>query len=102
MNSKNSRLKTLSGYASNRVQCNKQQLANIKDAINDYLNRIEDCVEKIRTREYCYIDNIKSISELAQRVRVLVELDLVYNTNLSVSTHIEKELELLENDNEQI
>lgn len=98
MNSKNSRLKTLNGYVSNRVQCNKQQLANIKDAINDYLDRIEDCVEKIRTREYCYIDNIKSISELAQRLRVLVELDLMYNTNLSVSTHIEKELELLKND----
>ena len=46
MNSKNSRLKTLSGYASNRVQCNKQQLANITNSINDYLNRIEDCVEK--------------------------------------------------------
>ena len=98
MNSKNSRINTLNGYVSNRVQCNKQQLANIKDAINDYLDRIEDCVEKIRTREYCYIDNIKSISELAQRLRVLVELDLMYNTNLSVSTHIEKELELLKND----
>ena len=98
MNSKNSRIKTLSGYVSNRVQCNKQQLANIKDAINDYLNRIEDCVEKIRTREYCYIDNIKAISELASRLRVLLELDLMLNTNLSVSTHIKKELELLEND----
>lgn len=98
MNSKNSRLKTLSGYVSNRVQCNKQQLENTTDAINDYLNRIEDYVEKIRRREYCYIGNTKSISELAQRLRVLLELDLIYNTNLSVSTHIEKELELLEND----
>ena len=100
MNSKNSRIKTLSGYVSNRVQCNEQQLANITDAINDYLNRIVDCVERIRTREYCYIDNTKSISELASRLRVLLELDLVYNTNLSVSTHIEKELELLKNDAE--
>lgn len=98
MNSKNSRIKTLSGYVSNRVQCNKQQLANTTDAINDYLNRIEDYVEKIRRREYCYIDNIKAISELASRLRVLLELDLMLNTNLSVSTHIEKELELLEND----
>lgn len=100
MNSKNSRLKTLSSYASNRVQCDEQQLANITNTINDYLNRIEDYAEKIRTRAHSYIDDIKSISELAQRLRVLVELDLVYNTNLSVSTHIEKELELLKNDTE--
>lgn len=100
MNSKKSRLKTLSSYASNRVQCNKQQLANIKDAINDYLNRIEDYVEKIRAEKGYSVDNIKSILELASRLRVLVEVDLVYNTNLSVSTHIEKELELLKNDNE--
>lgn len=100
MNSKKSRLKTLSGYASNRVQCNEQQLANIKDAINDYLNRIEDYVKKIRAEKGYSVDNIKSILELASRLRVLVEIDLVYNTNLSVSTHIEKELELLKNDNE--
>lgn len=98
MNSKNSRLKTLSGYASNRVQCNKQQLANITNVINDYINRIVDYAEKIRTKEYNYIDDIKSISELASRLRVLLELELVYNTNLSVSTHIKNELELLEND----
>lgn len=98
MNNKETDMENLKSYVSNRVSCNKQQLANIKDAINDCLNRIEDYVEKIRTREYCYIDNIKSISELASRLRVLLELDLMLNTNLSVSTHIEKELELLEND----
>ena len=95
MNSKNSRLKTLSDYASNRVQCNKQQLANTTVVINDYLNIIEDCVEAIRTEKEYAVDNIKSILELASRLRVLLELDLIYNTNLSVSTHIEKELEAL-------
>lgn len=98
MNSKNSRLKTLSGYVSNRVQCNKQQLANTTDVINDGLNRIEDYVKRIRRRDYCYIDNIKAVGELTSRLRVLLELELMLNTNLNVSTHIKKELELLEND----
>lgn len=50
---------------------------------------------------YHYFDEYDieiSESELASRLRVLLELDLMLNTNLSVSTHIEKELELLEND----
>ena len=98
MNNKETNMENLKSYVSNRVSCNEQQLANITNAINDYLNRIVDCVERIRTREYCYIDNTKSISELASRLRVLLELDLVYNTNLSVSTHIEKELEVLKDD----
>ena len=100
MNNKETNIKNLKSYVSNKVQCNKQQLANTTDAINDYLNRIEDYVKKIRAEKGYSVDNIKSILELASRLRVLLELDLVYNTNLSVSTHIEKELELLENDTE--
>lgn len=83
---------------SNRVQCNEQQLANITDAIQDYLNRIEDYVEKIRVRKAHRVDSIKSIIELASRLRVLVELELVYGTNLSTSTLIRKELEILKDD----
>ena len=91
-------LEELKRYVANNVECDLQQYENTDGTIKDYLNRIEDYVKKIRRREYCYIDNIKAISELASRLRVLLELDLIYNTNLSVSTHIEKELELLEND----
>ena len=95
MNNKETNMKNLKRYVSNRVSCNKQRLANTTDAINDYLNRIEDCVEAIRTEKGHLVDNIKSILELASRLRVLLELNLVYNTNLSVSTHIEKVLEAL-------
>lgn len=46
MNNKETNMENLKSYVSNRVSCNKQQLANTTDAINDYLNRIEDYVKK--------------------------------------------------------
>lgn len=100
MNNKETDMENLKSYVSNRVSCNKQQLENIVDAIQDYLNRIEDYVEKIRARKGYRVDSIKSIIELASRLRVLVELELVYDTNLSTSALIRKELEFLENDTE--
>ena len=100
MNNKETNMENLKSYVSNRVGCNKQQLENIVDTIQDDLNQIEDYVKKIRARKGYRVDSIKSIIELASRLRVLVELELEYGNNLSASTHIEKELEALKNDTE--
>lgn len=100
MNNKGTDMENLKSYVSNRVSCDKQQLENIVDTIQDDLNQIEDYVKKIRARKGYRVDSIKSIIELALRLRVLVELELVYGNNLSASTLIRKDLELLENDNE--
>ena len=77
-----------------------KQYENTDSTIKDYLNRIEDYVEAIRAKKGYSVDNVKSILELASRLRVLVELELVYGNNLSTSALIRKDLELLENDNE--
>ena len=95
MNNKETNMENLKSYVSNRVSCNKQQLENIVDTIQDCLNQIEGLCKKIRSRKGYRVDSIKSIIELASRLRVLVELELVYNTNLSASALIRKDLELL-------
>lgn len=46
MNKKGTDIENLKSYVSNRVGCNKQQLENIVDTIQDDLNQIEDYVKK--------------------------------------------------------
>lgn len=94
----NNRTKTLSEYVSNRVSHDKHQLANTTSTIRDYVDRIDDCLAKIRDDDY-NIDNLKTIVELALRLRILYELRISYESSLSSDAHIQKEVvEVLEND----
>lgn len=100
MNSKNSRIKNLRGYASNRVQCNKQHIFNVQELFNRYLVQIEENIKKIKEKEEYRFECCKDIYELASRLRILCELDLQYATELGVAEHILRDLEALKNDTE--
>ena len=93
MNSKNSRIKTLSGYVSNRVQCNKQHIFNVQEVFNRYLSQIEENIKKIKEKKEYRFECCKDIYELASRLRILCELDLQYATELELVEHILRELE---------
>lgn len=95
MNSnKREHLEDLKKYVANNVKCDIQQFKNTDSTIKDYLNRIEDYVEAIRTEKGYSVDNIKSILELASRLRVLVEMKIQFSTEINRHTHIKNELEI--------
>lgn len=89
-------LEELKRYTTNNVECVLQQYENIDSAIKDYLNRIEDYVEAIRSKKGYSVDNVKSILELASRLRVLLEMKIQFSTEINRHTHIERVLESLE------
>lgn len=96
MNSnKKEHLEELKRYVANNVKCDLQQYENIDSTIKDYLNRIEDYVGSIRAEKGYSVDNVKSILELASRLRVLVEMKIQFSTEINRHTHIEKVLEAL-------
>ena len=51
-------------------------------------------MEAIRTEKGYSVDNIKSILELASRLRVLVEMKIQFSTEINRHTHIKNELEI--------
>ena len=96
MNSnKKEHLEELKRYVANNVECDLQQYENTDSTIKDYLNRIEDYVGSIRAERGYSVDNVKSILELASRLRVLVEMKIQFSTEINRHTHIEKVLEAL-------
>lgn len=88
-------LEELKRYVANNAECDLQQYENTDSTIKDYLNRIEDYVEAIRSKKGYSIDYINSILELASRLRVLTELKMQLSTEINRHTHIEKVLENL-------
>lgn len=86
-------LEELKRYVANNAECDLQQYENTDSTIKDYLNRIEDYVEAIRSKKGYSVDYINSILELASRLRVLTELKIQLSTELNRHTHIEKVLE---------
>lgn len=88
-------LEELKRYVANNVECDLQQYENTDGTIKDYLNRIEDYVEAIRSKKGYSVDYINSILELASRLRVLTELKMQLSTELNRHTHIERALESL-------
>ena len=88
-------LEELKRYVTNNAECDLQQYENTDSTIKDYLNRIEDYVEAIRSKKGYSVDYINSILELASRLRVLTELKIQLSTELNRHTHIEKVLENL-------
>lgn len=96
MNNKEARIEALKGYVNNRAHCNNQQLINTNNTFNEYLQGIENLIKQIKKGKAYPVDELKSIIELASRLRVLVELRGLYTTELSSANHIQKELESLE------
>lgn len=88
-------LEELKRYVANNAECDLQQYENTDGTIKDYLNRIEDYVEAIRSKKGYSVDYINSILELASRLRVLTELKIQLSTELNRHTHIERVLESL-------
>lgn len=88
-------LEKLKGCILNSVNCNKRQLLNTVETINNYLDEIDNLLIKIREGETNNIENLKRITELSVRLRVLFELKILYNSNVSVTSYIRKELEAL-------
>lgn len=88
-------LEELKRYVANNTECDLQQYENTDSTIKDYLNRIEDYVEAIRSKKGYSVDYINSILELASRLRVLTELKMQLSTEINRHTHIEKVLENL-------
>ena len=88
-------LEELKRYVANNVECDLQQYENTDSTIKDYLNRIEDYVEAIRSKNGYSVDNVKSILELASRLKVLLEMKIQFSTEIHRHTHIEKVLESL-------
>ena len=88
-------LEELKRYVANNAECDLQQYENTDGTIKDYLNRIEDYVEAIRSKKGYSVDYINSILELASRLRVLTELKMQLSTEINRHTHIEKVLENL-------
>lgn len=86
-------LEELKRYVANNTECDLQQYENTDSTIKDYLNRIEDYVEAIRSKKGYSVDYINSILELASRLRVLTELKMQLSTEINRHTHIEKVLE---------
>lgn len=85
-------LEELKRYVTNNAECDLQQYENTDSTIKDYLNRIEDYVEAIRTKKGYSVDYINSILELTSRLRVLTELKMQLSTELNRHTHIKKVL----------
>lgn len=88
-------LEELKRYVANNTECDLKQYENTDKTIKDYLNRIEDYVEAIRSKGGYSVDYINSILELASRLRVLTELKIQLSTEINRHTHIEKVLENL-------
>ena len=100
MNSKETDMKILKSYVSNRVSCNKQHIFNVQEVFNRYLVQIEENIKKIKEKKEYRFECCKDIQELASRLRILCELDLQYTTELGVAEHILRGLEALKNDAE--
>lgn len=100
MNSKETDMKILKSYVSNRANCNKQQIFNVQEVFNRYLDQIEENIKKIKEKKEYRFERCKDIQELASRLRILCELDLQYTTELGVAEHILRGLEALKNDAE--
>ena len=100
MNSKETDMKILKSYVSNRASCNKQQIFNVQEVFNRYLVQIEENIKKIKEKKEYRFERCKDIQELASRLRILCELDLQYTTELGVAEHILRGLEALKNDAE--
>ena len=62
MNNKETNMENLKSYVSNRVSCNKQQLENIVDTIQDDLNQIEDYVKKKLGQEKAIVKIVLNLS----------------------------------------
>lgn len=88
-------LEELKRYVANNTECDLKQYENTDKTIKDYLNRIEDYVEAIRSKRGYSVDYINSILELASRLRALTELKIQLSTEINRHTHIEKVLENL-------
>lgn len=93
-------LEKLKGCVLNSVNGNKRQLLNTVETINNYLDEIDDLLIKIREGNTNDIENLKRITEISIRLRVLFELKILYNSNVSITSYIRKELEALKNDTE--
>ena len=91
-------LEKLKGCVLNSVNGNKRQLLNTVETINNYLDEIDDLLIKIREGNTNNIENLKRITEISIRLRVLFELKILYNSNVSITSYIRKELEALKND----
>ena len=91
-------LEKLKGCVLNSVNGNKRQLLNTVETINNYLDEIDDLLIKIREGNTNDIENLKRITEISIRLRVLFELKILYNSNVSITSYIRKELEELKND----
>ena len=100
MNNKETNIKNLKSYVSNRVSCNKQHIFNVQEVFNRYLVQIEENIKKIKEKKEYRFECCKDIQELASRLRILCELDLQYTTELGVAEHILRGLEALKNDAE--
>ena len=100
MNSKETDMKILKSYVSNRASCNKQQIFNVTGVFNRYLVIIEENIKKIKEKKEYRFEGCKDIQELASRLRILCELDLQYATELGLVEHILRDLEALKNDSE--
>ena len=95
MNNKETDIKNLNSYVSNRVSCNKQHIFNVQELFNRYIGQIEENIKKIKEKEEYRFERCKDIHELASRLRILCELDLQYSTELEVAEHILRDLEAL-------
>ena len=51
MNSKETDMKILKSYVSNRASCNKQQIFNVQESFNRYLGQIEENIKKNKRKE---------------------------------------------------
>ena len=100
MNNKETNMKNLKSYVSNRVSCNKQHIFNVQEVFNRYLSQIEENIKKIKEKEEYRFEGCKDIQELASRLRILCELDLQYASELGLVEHILRDLEALKNDTE--
>ena len=100
MNNKETDMKILKSYVSNRASCNKQQISNVQESFNRYLGQIEENIKKIKEKKEYRFERCKDIQELASRLRILCELDLQYASELGLVEHILRDLEALKNDAE--
>ena len=100
MNNKETNMKNLKSYVSNRVSCNKQHIFNVQEVFNRYLVQIEENIKKIKEKEEYRFECCKDIHELASRLLILCELDLQYASELGLVEHILRDLEALKNDTE--
>lgn len=91
-------LEKLKGCVLNSVNGNKRQLLNTVETINNYLDEIDDLLIKIREGNTNDIENLKRITEISIKLRVLFELKILYNSNVSITSYIRKELEALKDD----